>query len=236
MNIDYKKDGENNRNYIIRVIRNNIINLSLLPGSVISENEVASLLHTSRTPVREALIELRRENLIEIKPQIGSYIAKIDYKLIDDVQYIRLELEKSILRTACKGISEQYLDMLSKNLSAEKIALDSQDYDQYFRLDNEFHHILFSSVDKEGVYYILQSQAYHLNRLRKLTSMTIVPTRSYTDHENIIYALQKHDYELAEMIITRHITRQNSEKQELMSKYPEYFTNHEDPAERADRF
>ncbi len=136
MIIDYKKDGENNRNYIIRVIRNNVINLNLLPGSVISENEVASLLHTSRTPVREALIELRRESLIEIKPQIGSYIAKIDYKLIDDVQYIRLELEKSILRTACQGISEHYMNLLKENLDAEKNALDSQDYDQYFRLDN----------------------------------------------------------------------------------------------------
>ena len=66
---------ETAREYALRIIRQNIISLDLEPGSRISENELASELGISRTPVREALIELSKIKVIEIYPQRGSYIS-----------------------------------------------------------------------------------------------------------------------------------------------------------------
>ena len=63
-----RSPGENARNYAIRVLLYNIINLELAPGSAVSENELSSTLNLSRTPVREALIELSKSSLVEILP------------------------------------------------------------------------------------------------------------------------------------------------------------------------
>jgi GntR family transcriptional regulator, rspAB operon transcriptional repressor len=67
-----KTRGESAREYVTRILRSNILNLNLIPGQSISENEVAELLKMSRTPVREAFIRLFQDNLIEIYPQKGT--------------------------------------------------------------------------------------------------------------------------------------------------------------------
>ena len=64
--------AENARTYALRVLQYNIINLELVPGSTVSENELSAILNLSRTPVREALIELSKVGLVEIQPQRGA--------------------------------------------------------------------------------------------------------------------------------------------------------------------
>ena len=78
-----RQPAENARNYALRVLLDNIISIELPPGSPISENELSSLFHISRTPVREALIELSKLQLVEILPQRGSYVCKKLKKTID---------------------------------------------------------------------------------------------------------------------------------------------------------
>lgn len=72
MKLVEKSPHENARMYAHRMILDNIINLELPPGSALSENELSLLLKLSRTPVREALIELSQLGLVEIIPQKGA--------------------------------------------------------------------------------------------------------------------------------------------------------------------
>ena len=80
------------------------------------------ILHLSRTPIREALIELNKVGLVEIQPQRGSYIAKIDYELIEEYRFMRLVLENAVLKLACEGISQEYMDKLKEYLRTETIS------------------------------------------------------------------------------------------------------------------
>lgn len=80
------------------------------------------ILHLSRTPIREALIELNKVGLVEIQPQRGSYIAKIDYELIEESRFMRLVLENAVLKLACEGISQEYMDKLKEYLRMETIS------------------------------------------------------------------------------------------------------------------
>ena len=98
MKIEKKRPGENARMYAHRIILDNIINLELPPGSAISENDLSVSLNLSRTPVREALIEMTRLDLVKIYPQKGSFVSKIDYDLIEEAKFIRLSLELAALR------------------------------------------------------------------------------------------------------------------------------------------
>lgn len=68
MNISDRQPKESARDYAFRVIKENIISLELIPGSMVSENELSNALGLSRTPVREALIELSKSQVVEIYP------------------------------------------------------------------------------------------------------------------------------------------------------------------------
>ena len=80
------------------------------------------ILHLSRTPIREALIELNKVGLVEIQPQRGSCIAKIDYELIGESRFMRLMLENAVLKLACESISQEYMDKLKESLRTETIS------------------------------------------------------------------------------------------------------------------
>lgn len=68
LNIERNKT-ENNKQYIYKVLKESIMNLALAPGETISEIEISEALNVSRTPVREAIVRLSEEKLINVFPQ-----------------------------------------------------------------------------------------------------------------------------------------------------------------------
>lgn len=217
--------GENARTYAVRVLLYNIINLYLTPGSAVSENELSSALSLSRTPVREALIELSHRDLVEILPQRGSYISKINYEVVEESRFMRLVMETAILRLACQGISQTYIDALTDNIQAFKVAQKAGDVERYIALDDRFHRLIFESVDKLWSYQVVKDQMVHFDRLRTLSTTAGKSKYTVTDHEDILYAIRRKDAEMAEMLMTRHLTRHRMEKSELVEMYPGYFVD-----------
>ncbi|MFG6332176.1 MAG: GntR family transcriptional regulator [Lachnospiraceae bacterium] len=229
MKLEEKRPGENARMYAQRMILDNIINLELPPGSALSENELSLALRLSRTPVREALIEMGRLGLVEIIPQKGSFVTRIDYELIEESKFMRLSLENSVLRLICgQGISEESMERIRHCMAAQKTTAETcTDYGIMMQLDKEFHRLLFASVGKLRTHEFLQTQMVHFDRLRTLAYETLKKAKvdqMINDHENVLYALEKRDGELAEMVMTRHLTRHEIDKKELDNYCPDYFT------------
>ena len=104
-----KLDKETGKDYVYRVLKDNIMCLELKPGELLSESELAKKLNVSRTPIREVLIKLKAEKLIEVKPQAGTYVSLIDRNLIEEAIFIRYNLEKEALKEACESFSEDIL-------------------------------------------------------------------------------------------------------------------------------
>ena len=96
--------GENAKAYALREISDNIINLELKPGALVSENELAKTLGVSRTPVREAIAELQKSKLIEVFPQRGSYVAGISFEAVEEAAFLRRTLENAIVEELCDSI------------------------------------------------------------------------------------------------------------------------------------
>ena len=159
MKISKQQPGENARMYAYRVILDNILHLELQPGSAVSENELSQILNVSRTPVREALIEMNRLGLVEILPQRGSFVTKIDYDLIEESKFLRLSLENSVVRLICsEGLSPHYLHLLKENMRLQKQYEQSDDSDNsLMELDNDFHRLLFESIGKLRTYHVRPS-------------------------------------------------------------------------------
>lgn len=219
--------------YATRVILYNIVHLELAPGSEISSNKLSETLSLSRMPVREALTELNRMGLVDIFPQRGSYISKIDYSVVEESEFMRLVLEVAVTKLACKGIAQNYLTALEDNLELYRRVGQEENYDRTMEIDNEFHRLIFASVNKSWIYTRLKGQMVHFDRLRMLAMSSIAGKTSDTlkEHEDILYAITRHDGEMAEMMVTRHLTHSLREISGVMEQYPDYFVHRKESAE-----
>ena len=99
--------------YAVRCLEYNIINMTLLPGTFISEKIVSEILSISRTPIREAFSRLEKINLIEIYPQKGTRVSLIDTSIVEETSFMRMVLEKEIIKMVCKNHSEKDLKLLN---------------------------------------------------------------------------------------------------------------------------
>ncbi|MDD3138251.1 MAG: GntR family transcriptional regulator [Lachnospiraceae bacterium] len=223
MQIKERFARETSREYAYRILKDNIIMLELEPGSLVSENALAAELGLSRTPVREALIELSKSKIVEIYPQKGSYISKIDYSMVEESRFLRLVLEKAVVDLACDGVEQKVMQNLKENVKLQEFYLNNATPGKLLELDNEFHKELFDLVNKPQTYRVMNSMMAHFDRLRSLAMKAVKEIKIVEDHEMMLEAIEKHDKVLAMQIVEKHLSRYQVEKQELIKQYPDYF-------------
>ena len=105
-------EHESAKSYVLRVLIDSIVNTRLEPGEKLNEPELCEQLGVSRTPFREAELELAQRRLIEIRPKIGTYVSLIDAELVEEVRHLRAVLEAEIARMACEKLTPADIDRL----------------------------------------------------------------------------------------------------------------------------
>ena len=214
---------ETGRDYALRVIKENIIRLELAPGSFISENELAAELGLSRTPVREALIELARAKVVEIAPQKRSVVAPIDERLVEEARFSRDVLECSVVKLVCEMATEKDLDMLRENISLQEFYKSNGQIAQIMELDDALHKMLFQIAQKPQVYELVQSMAIHFDRIRSIALNDIRDLEIVEDHRKIVDAVCRRNPEEASQIMRLHLNRCGVDAMAIREKYPQYF-------------
>ncbi|MCR5235118.1 MAG: GntR family transcriptional regulator [Lachnospiraceae bacterium] len=225
MRVRERMAGETAKAYALREISENIISLELKPGALVSENELARALGVSRTPVREALQELQKSQLIEVFPQRGSYVAGISFEAVEEAAFLRRTLEIAITEELCDKITFDQLEQLSENVGLQEYYLNNGMSSKIMDLDNQFHKDLFLMCGKERTYNIMQSIMGHFDRIRILSLHTIKDIKIVTDHRAILEAIKSGNKEEVRDLISRHLMRYKFDKKELEKNYPDYFKN-----------
>jgi len=218
-----RMEKETAREYAFRVIKYNIISLELTPGSMVSENELAEEMGISRTPVREALIELSKLKVVEIYPQRGSFISLIDNELVEEARFVRLLLEQTMVMEACDVAGEENLLALEEILRLQDFYLERGAKDKLLQLDNDFHELLFTMNNKKFTYALISGMMTHFDRVRRLSLSVIKDSKNISDHKKLVEAIRNKDKELAKEVITDHLSRYKLNKIELIKQYPAYF-------------
>jgi GntR family transcriptional regulator, rspAB operon transcriptional repressor len=215
--------GENGKDYAYRTLKENIMTLELKPGQSISETELAHELKISRTPVREVIMRLKQEHLIEVKPQIGTYIALMDMHLIEEAFFMRYVLEKEVLTLACTSFPESRIIELEKNLFAQKCILGNENSEiEFHRLDIHFHEIIFSGVDMEDVWNGILNLSAHYNRLRLMSEIRYSNKEAINQHEEYINLIKDRSTKAVETLITEHIKKPRKNWEKIFKDDPEY--------------
>ena len=215
---------EAGRDFALRVLKENIINLELEPGAQISEKELADELGLSRTPVREALLELAKVKMIEIRPQKKSVVAPIDYDLVEESRFLRNLLECAIVEIDCEMATEDDLARLRENVRLQNFYLESNNLSQIMALDNQFHEYLFDIAHKSQIFTLTQDIAIHLDRVRTMALSSVKDLKIVQDHESILHAIEAKDAALARSLMVIHLNRYKIDAAAIKEKYPQYFS------------
>lgn len=218
-----KLEKETNRDYAFRVMRNNIVNLELTPGSMLSEQDIAEELHLSRTPVHEALQELARTTIIEILPQKGSLVSLVDMNKVDEAVFLRSTIESAITEKACKIATEEDIRSLEENISLQDFYHDQNSIDKIMELDNAFHEKMYKITNKMQCHYVVKLMNIHYDRFREMKLHALENKPIIDEHKEILQAfIQKNPTKAKELVLS-HINRLYIDEKEIRSKYPTFF-------------
>ena len=224
MHITARLPKETAREYSLRVLKENIISLALEPGSMVSENEMAAKLGISRTPVREALIELSRVGIVEILPQKGSRIMLIDYALVEESRFLRLVLEREVVRHLSQMEPAPDLSYLEENLRLQAFYVEHPNPEKLLELDNLFHALLFQLANKVQIYgWMMEGLTVHFDRVRSMSLNTIKDIKIVSDHQTIANAIASKNPDEAGALIEKHLSRYKIDEVAIREKYPAYF-------------
>lgn len=225
MRLTERLPRETGRDYALRTIKDSIIRLELVPGSMVSENELAAEMGLSRTPVREALIELSKAKIVEIYPQRGSSISLIDANLVEEALFMRQVLECAVVEQCCGKTDAIELHKLQENLRLQQFyQQDGQLYtEMVMELDNSFHALLFQMANKAQVYKLMENMSLHADRVRSLALSQIRDDKIIQDHEQLLQAIMDNKPEQAVALMKKHLNRHDIDVKAIQAEYPTYF-------------
>lgn len=222
MKLTPRSRKETARDYAVRMIRENIVSLELEPGSIVSEKELAAVMHISRTPVRDALFELSESGIVRIFPQHGSLIAKIDYDQIEEIVFFRETMEQAVVAAACDLASPEDFNFFEDNLFLQEACLARDDTIGLLELDDEFHRRLFVLTRKNRCYNIVKSHLVHFERMRRMSIASLPVAGMVADHRDIYRAVRDRDPRRARDAMHNHLYRYMIDKETLHEKFAPY--------------
>ena len=187
-------------------LRRRIVRGELPPGARLSEPELIEQLGIGRTPLREAMLLLAREGLIQLLPQSGSFVAPIDIAHVREAQFIREHLECGIIREIAAMIDRRGLADLRRLLDQQRDAHEHSDPARFYDLDEDLHATFCRIAGRPGVWRVIQGNKLHMDRVRQL-SLPIADQipRLIGQHRVIVAALGDHDQDAAEIALRTHL-------------------------------
>ncbi|KER66550.1 transcriptional regulator [Burkholderia cepacia] len=188
------------------LLRDAIVTMTLLPNDVIYERAIAEALGVSRTPVREALLQLAREELVLIAAQSGTFVAPVKREQFVESALIRKVLETAAIRRAAEVISARELEQLHDIQDAHRRAIERGNAVAAIACDNAFHATVSAAARLPRVQQLVEIVRAPIDRVRHVTVRDpIVGEVTLAQHQKVLDALERHDPDAAERALHEHL-------------------------------
>ena len=205
-------------------LKYDIMNFKLVPGDSISAQKIAVRYNVSRTPAREAIVNLEKEGLLKIIPQSGTYVASINCRRFEQEWFVRKSLEMGMVDAVFENADSELLDKMA--ILNERLIHYTEENEKIPRIeiDNAFHELIYECSGELLAQNIIQTQMSHYNRIRYLAELnSSISAKTNDEHEMLIEAIKKKDKRMYLRVIKAHISRIFNELDKLKGIYPQYF-------------
>jgi len=215
-----------NSSLIYETLKKEIVNLSIPPGTAITENEICERFSVSRTPVRTAFQRLSDRKFIKIIPHKETRVTLIDLNQIKQLIYMRIAIETKITKDFIDLWNPLFVEKLRYFLRRQIVLLETDfDAQEFYLEDSSFHQVLFKAIDMEFLWRKIQHAEIHYTRFRMLD---IVAAKDFDaivqEHEELFALIEKKNKDSIEPFFSWHLNggiRRLGKR--MHSEYAEYF-------------
>jgi DNA-binding GntR family transcriptional regulator len=199
-------------------IEERIVTGSLRPGMRLDEQELAAEFGVSRTPIREALIQLASAGLVDMRPRRGAVVSEIEPHRLCEMFDVMAELEAMCARLAARRITDEEITALRDAHQACETARDADNPDAYYWLNEQFHRQIYQAshngfLAEQAIALHRRLRPYRRLQLRVRNRMKV----SYAEHGSIVDAIIAGDGDLAATRIRGHIQVQGERFADLVA-------------------
>ena len=200
-----------------------VVSLALLPGTKISEAEIARDLGVSRQPVRDAFFRLSKLGFVSIRPQRATLVTRISETAVLRASFIRTALELACLNAALPRLTADDLDNLETDIAAQEAASAAGDKAGFHALDDRFHRRICTIAGHSHAWDLIREHKAHMDRVRFL-SLAFGSSDALEDHRHLLRALRAGDGTTAEQVMRRHLGRIHGVTARLRADHAAYFS------------
>jgi len=204
-------------------LREQIIALALAPGSVLARNELMAQFGVSQTPIRDALLRLAEEGLVDIFPQHATVVSPIDLAAARQAHFLRRSVELEVVRSLAQRQDRSFVPRLQALIARQRGMLDVQDFEAFAETDQSLHRQLCEAAEVPDLWALIRSRSGHLDRLRRLHLP--VPGKAQSildDHARILDAIAAGDADAAQEALRQHLSGTLAQVDEIRARFPDY--------------
>jgi len=203
------------------VVRDAIVRLELPPGTAIDKAALCARLGVSRFPVSEALGRLAAEGFVEVLPQRGTRVARIDLADCRQAMFIRRALEAAAIHAIVPRADAALLAALDRNLREQEAALGSDHGGRFHELDLELHELLLGFLGYERVRSAVEAARASLDRARLFMCTPTRQLSTFAEHQAILAAMKHRDPAAAVQAMESHLDAVMNELEDFAGRNPD---------------
>ena len=212
------------RGNVFDELRREILDLTLKPGTELNLNQLSTKYGVSRSPVRDAVKELAGEHLIDIYPQRGTYVSRINLRMAEDERFIRLNLELGSIPDFINNVNDDLVSAMEELIEKQEKAFALRDTSLLLKLDDQFHSVIFKGAGREGVFDFILTRNGNYHRMRLISFMfDAISEDVIRQHRVLLDAIKDKDMESLFSLDRAHMTKLKKETVSFRETMPQYF-------------
>lgn len=204
-------------------LREQIMSLALAPGAPLSRVELAEAYGLSQTPIRDALMKLAEEALVEIYPQHTTVVSRIDIAAARQSHFLRRSIELEIVHLLAQKPDPLLVQRLQASIDRQRVCHAAGQYQQFMEADQAFHRDMHTAAGVTALWDMEQRYSGHVDRLRRLHLPEAGKAeRIMDDHQRVLDAIAAGDAPRAQQALREHLSGTLSQVAEICKRYPDY--------------
>lgn len=210
---------------IFEALKTAILRMELPPGCFLSESELGAKFGASRTPVREAFMQLREAGLVTTFPSRGNFVTRLNREKILEARFLREAIEvANVCRLVEVGMQPAFKQALMANLVAQSDAITQENELQFRIMDDRFHGLLAEATGYPRVAHVLEREKMLLDRLRALSLRDKGhQNRLLKEHREILEAIISQNLSVAVTVTRQHLSSILETISSLAARHQDYF-------------
>ncbi len=209
---------------VFNTLYEEISTLKLLPGTKMSEAEVASRMGVSRQPVRDAFNRLGNLGLLLIRPQRATEVRGFSMDEIENSRFVRMAVELEVIRRACAIWDAAKAEELAASIDEQQAVIEAGQYDRFHAMDYDFHRLICELTGLPLAFDTIEACKQKVDRLCMLSFNKAQAVNDVLqDHRAIAQSLVDGDPDAACEVMRHHLGRLDKTIVQIHAAHSDYF-------------